>query len=174
MHEKCHFLGNLLHYNWLKIKKLYVLCRFWYTCIILLTFKISTILYIEFVWLMKVFFYQNLNKGRIITFLVVGGGLGCHLFPFNFLIFNFFLKYKLNFLYNWFAKQGFTKLYQFRFSSHCAFFLKAQFLTQDGGFFLSFSDCICLVIDIIPSSRHCGRLGHLLTRLRQAYMIIIS
>lgn len=93
MHEKCHFLGNLPHYMyviWLKIKKLYVLCRFWYTCIILLTFKISTILYIEFVWLMKVFFCQNLNKGRIITFLVVGGGLGCHLFPFNFLIFNFF------------------------------------------------------------------------------------
>lgn len=100
MHEKCHFLGNLPHYNWLKIKKLYVLCRFWYTCIILLTFKISTILYIEFVWLMKVFFYQNLNKGRIITFLVVGGGLGCHLFPFNFLIFFFLFFWFLTFFFN--------------------------------------------------------------------------
>lgn len=131
MHEKCHFLGNPLHYNWLKIKKLYVLCRFWYTCIILLTFKISTILYIEFVWLMKVFFYQNLNKGRIITFLVVGGGWDV---IYSHLIF-WFLKYKLNFLYNWFAKQGFTKLYQFRFSSHCAFFFKSPIFNSRWVFF---------------------------------------
>lgn len=28
--------------------------------------------------------------------------------------------------------------------------------------------CICLVSDTIPSSRHCKRLGHLSTKLRQA------
>lgn len=151
-----------------------VLCRFWYTCIILLTFKISTILYIEFVWVMKVFFCQNLNKGRIITFLVVGGGLGCHLFPFNFLIFNsFFLNISLTSYITDSLNKVLPNFINSGFLHIVHFFLKAQFLTQDG-FFLSFSDCICLVIDIIPSSRHCGRLGHLLTRLRQAYMIIIS
>lgn len=35
-------------------------------------------------------------------------------------------------------------------------------------FFPSLSDCICLVSDTIPSSRHCRRLGHLSTKLRQA------
>lgn len=35
-------------------------------------------------------------------------------------------------------------------------------------FFSSLSDCICLVSDTIPSSRHCRRLGHLSTNLRQA------
>lgn len=35
-------------------------------------------------------------------------------------------------------------------------------------FFSSLSDCICLVSDTIASSRHCRRLGHLSTKLRQA------
>lgn len=139
MHEKCHFLGNLSHYMyviWLKIKKLYVLCRFWYTCIILLTFKISTILYIEFVWLMKVFFCQNLNKGRIITFLVVGGGLGCHLFPFNFLIFNsFFLNISLTSYITDSLNKVLPNFINSGFLHIVHFFLKAQFLTQDGFFF---------------------------------------
>lgn len=45
--------------------------------------------------------------------------------------------------------------------------IKAPLLIKDV-FFSSLSDCICLVSDTIASSRHCRRLGHLSTKLRQA------